>query len=608
MSSADAAAGAAVDHPNMAQKKAATEEPVKTISAEGLGPARRSSAGACPVSGLFEKGDLVEWTGFDDDVPVGQHGEVIGSAEGFVRVAFPSGTYRLKPSELTKAAIPNNLSGSMVCTGDDVVTADYNMAVNGASARVSNARFDMREEDAETEPAEEPACAGEEAPGSNRGGGGSALQEVPGVVAEGMPQGSRPSCFLADRCSCCGKRQGFLLGFRGLGLRQHGHHQRCSARAARRNRGSAAPAGALTQQVTPLQQPEKSPSLTDKAAAAGAAACHDEPQSSRPSAFFSAVSRPSHELPRDGDGMPSQEALRQRMEDLLQETSSDGRLVEACKDYKQQQERVRRESYAAQAKSRARARDAFVQSSKEDRLWGAVEKLRKNSKGSTSGPSEPVGIPETVITRWSMDLTHMLGPQSTYEPDKGLLLNPEMYTSVSEAVESLIAGTVAPAQGYCIVLSASKSSYFLVYRSDKMDEVFQRFEFSSDIEQEEGSPQEEQQGSEMRGAAMYGVTPLRFPLRDAEPQPAATPRTRSPPDSGRRSTYPFPFSEKEETPATPREEIPAQRRSLPSTFGHARQRSVGGTGDAADDRSGRPSANTQMKEKLAERRRMIEGN
>lgn len=44
------------------------------------------------------------------------------------------------------------------------------------------------------------------------------------------------NCMLAERCGHCGKRQGLVFGFKGFGLRQWGHEQRCVARLEQQNK------------------------------------------------------------------------------------------------------------------------------------------------------------------------------------------------------------------------------------------------------------------------------------------------------------------------------------------------------------------------------------
>ena len=51
--------------------------------------------------GGFKKGDRVQWTGSDDDVPEGAVGTVVGfKGNGNVRVEFPKGTWGFPPDEL----------------------------------------------------------------------------------------------------------------------------------------------------------------------------------------------------------------------------------------------------------------------------------------------------------------------------------------------------------------------------------------------------------------------------------------------------------------------------------------------------------------------------
>ena len=51
--------------------------------------------------GGFKKGDRVQWTWSDDDIPEGTVGTVVGfKGEDKVRVKFPKGTWSFSPAQL----------------------------------------------------------------------------------------------------------------------------------------------------------------------------------------------------------------------------------------------------------------------------------------------------------------------------------------------------------------------------------------------------------------------------------------------------------------------------------------------------------------------------
>ena len=51
--------------------------------------------------GGFKKGDRVQWTGSNDDIPEGTVGTVMKfEGDGDVRVAFPNGTWGFAPDQL----------------------------------------------------------------------------------------------------------------------------------------------------------------------------------------------------------------------------------------------------------------------------------------------------------------------------------------------------------------------------------------------------------------------------------------------------------------------------------------------------------------------------
>jgi len=73
---------------------------------------------------------------------------------------------------------------------------------------------------------------------------------------------------------------------------------------------------------------------------------------------------------------------------------------------------------------------------------------------------------------WNSECTRGLGSSVEEFGNKFQLLDEEIFTSVTNAVEALNTGIVSCHAGYCIVFSKNQDSYFLVYRQDKQEEAF----------------------------------------------------------------------------------------------------------------------------------------
>lgn len=136
---------------------------------------------------------------------------------------------------------------------------------------------------------------------------------APGTMAR-----ARRERWLADRCENCGKRQGYVLGLKGLGLRQRGHGRRCIARTTRRT----------------LARPDEGALISETGSTAGAIA------SARHAPVQSAVDEPfgepgQREMPLGGCGSLTPEELqRQRLKTLPEGASSDGGLRDVYRESK----------------------------------------------------------------------------------------------------------------------------------------------------------------------------------------------------------------------------------------------------------------------------------
>lgn len=77
---------------------------------------------------------------------------------------------------------------------------------------------------------------------------------------------------------------------------------------------------------------------------------------------------------------------------------------------------------------------------------------------------------------WSVDQTATLGSKGDEKRFTGKveLLKTDVYTSVATAVAGLNSpdGSAACLEGMCVVLSQSRSQYFLLYRKDMKERAF----------------------------------------------------------------------------------------------------------------------------------------
>jgi len=81
---------------------------------------------------------------------------------------------------------------------------------------------------------------------------------------------------------------------------------------------------------------------------------------------------------------------------------------------------------------------------------------------------------------WSLELTHQLcdeGQETKFEGKAGLLKKDE-FASVRDAIPRLNTweGHIACPEGFCVVFSENRKQYFIIYRRDKKETVFELFE------------------------------------------------------------------------------------------------------------------------------------
>lgn len=397
--------------------------------------------------------------------------------------------------------------------------------------------------------------------------------------------------WLAEICEYCGKRQGYVLGLKGLGLRQRGHVRRCMARRARRT-GTADRSAAASFPHPPASRASTVPSLGQ----AGSQAPYQEDagrvstatargSAARTSVYFTAISQVSGELQHDRreSSIHEAESLRLRLKALLDGSSADGRLREACKDAKRLQMEEQNPCSSQDPLHRAGAPDicdgaatheiAGLQSTRAPSICQAAA-TEGDTLALREGAFRDVG---NAAPHWSTDLTHMLGHVDSYSPDEDLLLDSNLYMSVSSVVQLITDGVIAPVHGYCIVLSRSQSAYFLVYRSDKIVEVCIKFQLTF-LEADDAWQQYLVDcHRDSRSTVPHACTDHEGTGERCEGGAQETvPASESPNDSLRKPEG-EPFVSAPTSQSTP----------------------------VADEATGRLSAGTQMRQKMAERRRLV---
>mmetsp|Transcript_9633 Transcript_9633/g.17309 ORF Transcript_9633/g.17309 Transcript_9633/m.17309 type:complete len:253 (-) Transcript_9633:50-808(-) len=90
------------------------------------------------------------------------------------------------------------------------------------------------------------------------------------------------------------------------------------------------------------------------------------------------------------------------------------------------------------------------------------------------GAAAPPAEPAVIMGNWSIDNTYTIGPDGSEHifTGKCMLLDRALYSSVGSVVNSLNAGTPDVPDGYCVVFSASKQNYFLLWREGVESQAF----------------------------------------------------------------------------------------------------------------------------------------
>mmetsp|Transcript_32425 Transcript_32425/g.87925 ORF Transcript_32425/g.87925 Transcript_32425/m.87925 type:complete len:1222 (-) Transcript_32425:273-3938(-) len=107
--------------------------------------------------------------------------------------------------------------------------------------------------------------------------------------------------------------------------------------------------------------------------------------------------------------------------------------------------------------------------------------LKHEVKAAVAAPSPPL--------QWSVDQTYQLAGDGLDEHLLGRAVVLEGVASVGDAVEKLNQGSIQISSGYCIVYSATKSAYFLLYQPG-----FREVAFASLSVTEDASPGSQDQG------------------------------------------------------------------------------------------------------------------
>jgi len=110
--------------------------------------------------------------------------------------------------------------------------------------------------------------------------------------------------------------------------------------------------------------------------------------------------------------------------------------------------------------------------------------IRRHEIEQMYADEEVVGKKSSLPDAWSVDQTATLGNKGDEKRFTGKveLLKTDVYTSVAKAVEALNSpdGGVACLEGMCVVLSQSRSQYFLLYRKDVKDKAFKLLNLKDD--------------------------------------------------------------------------------------------------------------------------------
>jgi len=106
--------------------------------------------------------------------------------------------------------------------------------------------------------------------------------------------------------------------------------------------------------------------------------------------------------------------------------------------------------------------------------------------GAAAAAAPAAAVPVSTGT-WGTEHTYTIGPEGNEHifDGKAVLLDRAAYSSVMSVCQQLNDGVVAGMEiGYCVLFSASKQKYFLLWRSDREYEAFTAL----GIQDEESSP------------------------------------------------------------------------------------------------------------------------
>lgn len=114
------------------------------------------------------------------------------------------------------------------------------------------------------------------------------------------------------------------------------------------------------------------------------------------------------------------------------------------------------------------------------------EEVDEAAPGAAAAAAPAAAVPVSTGT-WGTEHTYTIGPEGNEHifDGKAVLLDRAAYSSVMSVCQQLNDGAVAGMEiGYCVLFSASKQKYFLLWRSDREYEAFTAL----GIQDEESSP------------------------------------------------------------------------------------------------------------------------
>jgi len=93
-----------------------------------------------------------------------------------------------------------------------------------------------------------------------------------------------------------------------------------------------------------------------------------------------------------------------------------------------------------------------------------------NSATGETSWDPPAPVASTSSGQWSLDQTYGLGPEGYEHLFQGRApVLDRSFSSVSATVDALISGSLVVDEGICVLYSASRSLYFLLWRDDKTE-------------------------------------------------------------------------------------------------------------------------------------------